>query len=552
MISTRATAQNRRASIPNKGETRGRLDNQNLCELEWRRALAEAEIHALKKIRGELEASQNLFSAFFDHSPGAYVLLDEEGRISGANAEAARLAGRKREKLRRLPFAALLQDEEADKFAKYLARCHKAGGNGSMADFHFQPKKGAAVPVQLRIAACAGGGRKSFLVAIVDLAERRRGEEALALAREFSDNLLETVRQPMAVLDEGLKITSANGAFAEYFQRSIHAAKGQAFEATLNLWWSGNPLRTALEKVLAGGEALENFPIEAEPPGLGRRALLLSARPMLRQRSLLVAFEDVTARKQVKELRHTNEELENRVQERTEALQKSYKEMESFCYSIAHDLREPLRGMAIFSHLLADEFGPQLGPRGGDYARRIQKGAQRMDRLIQDLLNYGRLNTMPISLVDVDLEAVYGEVLAQFQAQINVIRARVEKKNPLPRVHGHPVMLRVALSNLLSNALKFVDHGVRPRVTVACENKGAQIRLWIKDNGIGIAPDYQKTIFGVFQRLHVAEGYSGTGIGLALVRQCVERIGGSVGVESAPGRGSRFWLDVKKSSPAAR
>jgi PAS domain S-box-containing protein len=373
----------------------------------------------------------------------------------------------------------------------------------------------------------------------------------LAEAKEFSESIVETVSQPLVVLDVDFRIISVNRAFVEFFKQPADYVCGRVFDGLLNLWWSGNKLRDELERVLVKDRPLENFLLEIEPREIGKRVMLLNARRLHRESGspplILVAMEDITARKKAEvQLREMNADLEERVAARTRDLQRSYEQMESFCYSIAHDLRAPLRSMTGFSELLIEDFSAKMGPEGRNYAERIAKSSQRMDDLIKDLLSYGRLNTVSLPLAEVLLEDVFQDILRQHEKDIQDTGAVLHKKGQLPAVLGHRVMVHAVLANLISNALKFVAPGVQPKITVSAENRGANLRVWVADNGIGIAPENRAKIFGVFQRLHSTEHYPGTGIGLAIVAKGVERMGGQVGIESELGKGSRFWFELRR------
>jgi PAS domain S-box-containing protein len=524
--------------------------DEHLCALEWQQTISNVQIEALEKTRRELEDSANSFAALYEHGPVGYLTLDHTGCIRDANATACRLLGFNRDKLRHLPFTFMIHRDDVGRFLGHLGQCQKSKQR-LVTELRLQTNKKTIIPIQMVSAPFEKRGRKMFLTALVDLTHRQQNEEALASAKEFAESIVETIREPLAVLDADLKIVSINTAFARFFQRSEILIKGTFFEGLLNLWWSGNNLRSELEKVLIKNQPLENFEITVEPRKLGKRVLLLNARNLYERSGspahILIALEDITARKQAEEQLHTiNHELEKRVAARTAALEKSVQNMESFCYSIAHDLRAPLRSMRGFSELLGDMCGPQMEADAKDYLERIKKSAERMDQLILGLLNYGRLNTVDLPLANVDLEKVFQEALVHCQHDIEEKKARIEKLSELPLVRGHELTLKVSLTNLLSNAIKFVPPNVRPRIKVGCEHKDTCIRVWIEDNGIGIAPEYHQKIFGVFQRLHDAKSYPGTGIGLALVSRGIERIGGYTGVESAPGKGSRFWLELLK------
>ena len=249
-------------------------------------------------------------------------------------------------------------------------------------------------------------------------------------------------------------------------------------------------------------------------------------------------------RRLLDQVREMNVGLERRVEERTRALREANRELEAFGYSVSHDLRAPLRTLQGFSQALLEDYPAELPPKACKYLERIGVAAVRMDELIQDLLAYRRLSRSELRLEPLDLFGVVREACQQLQAAIEESRANVEIA-PLPAVCGHHGTLIQIFTNLFSNSLKFVSPGGRPAIRVSAEPRGALVRVWVADNGIGIAPEHQERVFEVFQRLHGLETYPGTGIGLAIVRRGAERLGGAAGVESEPGRGSRFWVDLK-------
>jgi PAS domain S-box-containing protein len=240
-------------------------------------------------------------------------------------------------------------------------------------------------------------------------------------------------------------------------------------------------------------------------------------------------------------------ELERRSQlleERTIQLQEINAAMEAFTYSVSHDLRAPLRSIWGYANALLEDYGASLPPEGQSYAQLIVTSARRMDDLITDLLAYSRLDTSDIQLSSVDLREAASEALLQVRQQISDSHAQI-KTGHFDVVRAHRPTLTQALSNLVSNAIKFVPPGVQPLITIYSEPAPDDcIRIWVKDNGIGIAPEHQARIFRPFERLHGIETYKGTGIGLAIVAKAVERMRGKVGVESTEGRGSAFWIDL--------
>jgi PAS domain S-box-containing protein len=268
---------------------------------------------------------------------------------------------------------------------------------------------------------------------------------------------------------------------------------------------------------------------------------------------------DITELRDVQEaLRQTQAELESEkrqlevtVEQRTAKLTEALGDLESFSYSIAHDMRAPLRSMRGFAELLASEHGESLDAEGREFSIRIANSAGRLDRLIQDVLAYSKVLRGEISLEPIDPAQLTREIVNAY-AHLQEPEAEIIIQEPMPCVRANPAALTQVVSNLLGNARKFVAPGVKPRITVRAENGGDRIRLWFEDNGIGIAPAARDGIFGMFQRAHSGNSYEGTGMGLAIVRKAVERMGGQVGVESEVNKGSRFWVELLAPAPDDR
>ena len=273
-------------------------------------------------------------------------------------------------------------------------------------------------------------------------------------------------------------------------------------------------------------------------------------RPLTMINAAKVAVRSRQRQYQVRDLLKERErilaDLEANVERRTSELRETNAQLEELVYSIAHDLRAPLRAMQGFSSLLVDAYGELLPAEGKNFAERIIRSAEAMDAITLDLLAYGRMARSDVTPGPVSVEAAWKAAVFQCEKAIEESRAILEVRRPLPTIQAQPAILTQVLANLLSNALKFVPQDVTPRITFRAEELGSAVRLWVEDNGIGISPEYQDRIFRVFERLNGSE-YQGTGIGLSIVRKGIERMGGSVGVESEAGQGSRFWIQLPKA-----
>lgn len=238
-------------------------------------------------------------------------------------------------------------------------------------------------------------------------------------------------------------------------------------------------------------------------------------------------------------------ELERRVAVRTEELDSSNRELDAFAYSVAHDLRAPLRAMHGFANAVQEDYAGALDEAGRKYLARIIAAANNMDVLIQDLLAYSRISRVRMALENVPLNEVVQEALADLAAEAQGSHASIRVEVPALMVQAHRATLKQVILNLVSNAIKFIAAGKQPIVCIRAHADNGQVKLAVADNGIGIAPAHYERIFNVFERLHGAESYPGTGVGLSIVKKGLVRMQGSISVESGPD-GSVFTATLKE------
>lgn len=367
--------------------------------------------------------------------------------------------------------------------------------------------------------------------------ERERLRVQLRRERDFSNAVLDTAGALVLVLDRAGRIVR--------FNRACEAASGYSSEeATGRILWelvqSGPEAQSARETFaeMVEGHVPRSSESCWETKQGDHRWIAWSHRALPDENGR--AEHIVSAGLDITERRRLEQELAGKVRRLSEV----NAELDAFAYSVSHDLRTPLRTMEGFARALLDDHAAGLDPDGLEFARRIVRSARDMDDLIRDLLAYSRLSQEEIHPEKVALGPLVHNVLTKLEAPIQERDARVRLDEPLPVVRGHHSTLFQVMENLLTNAIKFVSPGTRPRLHIGAEHRGGMVRIHVEDNGIGIEPREFERIFQALERLHGPEEYPGSGIGLALVAKGVDRMGGRVGVESTPGQGSRFWIEL--------
>ena len=557
-------------------------------------AQLQAEISERKQAETALRASEQRFRALFELGPVAVYSCDAEGVIKEYNRRAAELWGRAPAegtpverfcgsvKLFR-PDGAFLPHDECPMAEVLAGKIPEAIDREVL----IERPDGSRVTVVVNIRPLKDdcGIISGAINCFYDITERKRAEQALA----EKARLLDLSDDAIVVRDFSGSVTLWNKGAEKLYGWSSEEATGKKLDALLKIEFP-KPMSEIVAELQRDGQLVGEV---IQTTRNGRRVQALCRRVLDRgTASVLTSYTDITDRKQIEEeLRQAHAllaehagQLESVVAERTEELVASNHQLEAFVYTIAHDLRAPLRSMKTFSNILLEDESGALSPKGQDYALRINKSARFMDALLNDLLAFSRISQQKVDLTPVDLGPIVQEVQARLQSELQENNGRIEINGAWPSVLAHSPTLNQVLYNLVSNGLKFARPNVSPLIRIWAEEVNAplepkpistpaareketaqlnvhgelppakkesalpsrNVRIWVEDNGIGIAPQYQEQIFRVFIRLE-SNLYQGTGIGLAIVQTGIERMGGRVGVESTPGQGSRFWFELRKA-----
>lgn len=487
----------------------------------------------------------------FDRAPSAYHSLNADGVFVEINQTELEWLGYARDEVvgvRR--FADVLTDEGRRMFAANFPRL-LAEGRVDDLEFELIRRDGSTMPVLLSATAIrdASGRFVASRSTMFDLRGRRAGE--MARQRAFLRQVIDLDPSFIFAKDRDGRFVMANKAVADAYGTTTEAIIGRSDrDFNPDLSEVDHFRQDDLEVIDLGREKV--IPEERITDASGRtRWLQTIKRPLPASDGtgtlVLGVAVDITDRKRAEdEIRALNAQLEERVARRTRELEEANRELEAFSYSVSHDLRAPLRHIHGYVEMLTRAAEGQLSDKAQRYLSTIASASREMGVLIDDLLSFSRMARAELHEERVDLDAL----VAQCRSSLDTAGRAIDWQiGPLPAVCGDRAMLKQAVANLLDNAVKYT----RPRnpavisVAEAPSAGNGWVTVAVRDNGVGFDPAYADKLFGVFQRLHRADEFEGTGIGLANIRRIITRHGGRVWAESEPGRGASFYFTLRRA-----
>jgi PAS domain S-box-containing protein len=527
----------------------------------------ERAMSGLEERSAAARESEDRMFGIINSAMDAIITVDEQQRVVVFNTTAERTFGWPSADILGQPLDWLLPDRFRDSHRHSVRQFSETGDTarsmGRPGHLVGLRRSGEEFPVEATISQVTIGGAKLLTVILRDITASTEAERALRESEERFRLFVEGVHDyAILMLDEHGVIVAWNPGAERITGYAEAEVLGQSI---LVLYPSGErqPERIA-EELSRARQGSFHVEVRRQRKDGALFWAEVTTTPIHDERGTLRGFakltRDITERKvaqenlqrYARELEGIHAELEERVRQRTEALQEVNAELNAFAYSVSHDLRAPLRSMQGFAEALLEDYGERLDEVGRDYATRVVRASRRMDVLIQDLLAYSRVSRTGLDLQPVSVEQAVESALTQLDEPRARAAAHIELGTLDYWVLAHRVTLAQVLANLLSNSIKFVPPGETPHIAVFAERwHDDTVRVTVEDKGIGIPSEHVDRIFRVFERLHSHEAYPGTGIGLAIVRKAVERMGGRISVSSQPGEGSRFWIELPESSPDA-
>jgi PAS domain S-box-containing protein len=570
-------------------------------ELQVNQFELEIQNDELKQSREELSSLYRQQHELYNYTPTGYLSLDRNMIITNINDNGAKLFRLDKNKMLGRRFNRFISRDHLNKYYQTLAL---ADDTGKTQEAELQLKREKVFfNVQMEIIPVYGKDNEKYQIITTDITGSKQTSKTVEEALQQTESIINTVHEPLVVLDADIKVISANRSFYETFKVNPAETEGKLLYDLGNQQWNIPKLRQLLKDLPESSvfevEEIENFRTFeirdfecpntmcsaatknkkffedeenlrfSEPqktkffedfeiihffPTIGEKTLLLNARKIRidnHKPLILLAIEDITGYQQMEgklesdiSKENVNEqivELKNTIDE----LKRSNEELEKFAYVASHDLQEPLRTIASFTQLLEHRYKGKFDEDADEFMDYVVDAAIQMKNQIKGLLEYSRISMKGKEFQPLNIGDVLNQTIYNLKTSIKESNAKITC-DELPTVMGDEDQLQRVFQNLISNAIKFKKEDESPKIHISAHQneKNNEYVFNVSDNGIGIEEEYVERIFVIFQRLHTRDIYNGTGIGLSIVKRIIEQHGGRIWVESEAGKGSTFYFTI--------
>ncbi len=511
---------------------------------------------AFNEMLSRIEAAERaraFLAAIVESSDAAIIGKDLRGKVVSWNYGAERMFGYSGVEMIGQDIARILSPDRPDEEVRIV----EAIRQGNTRHFETVRLRKDGTPVEVSLIASPIRNPAGEILGISsiarDITETKRAERQLQESGARLAGIIESAMDAIISVDSEQRVTVFNAAAERMFRCKAAEALGRPLDDFIPAQFRASHRKDVEEFGRTGTTSRamghlrplsalradgEEFPIEAS----------ISQADVAGQKMFTVILRDITERQRAQEeIRRMNLELEDRVRARTAELTTANRELEAFTYSVAHDLRAPLRHIDAFSKILLEEYAANLPEEARRYLNTISNGSQHMSQLVDDLLNLARVGRQELKRQPVGLDRLLGEVVQGLKSE-TIGREIDWRIHPLPAVDCDPGLMKQVFANLLSNALKYSRPRARAVIEVGTLDSNGDTTIFVRDNGVGFNMKYADKLFGVFQRLHRAEEFEGTGVGLATVERIVRKHGGRVWAEGAVGKGAAFYFTLPNAS----
>ncbi|CAG0957807.1 MAG: PAS domain-containing sensor histidine kinase [Candidatus Methanoperedens sp.] len=510
-------------------------------ELQVHQIELEMQNEELQRAQRELEESRNRYSDLYDFAPVGYFTFDKNGLIIEVNLTAANKLGVERSFLIKKPFSLFISPGSKDVFYLYLRHVFRTNLKQAC-ELKLVDKKGVSFDIQLEsIPVQDGEGNSSYCRAVMsDITELKRTGEAIQDALAYAESIIDTIQEPLVILDSYQKVKKVNHAFYKTFKIPIEDTKDRSLYELGNGLWNIPRLKELLEEIISRKNQFKDFEVEQDFPDIGKKVMSLNACRLDRAGAdmILLAMEDITERKKLIELGLENERLRSANKTRSE-----------FLTIMSHELRTPLTAVIGYSIILRGNTQGKLNQKQSFFVDNILASGKHLLDLINNFLDLAKIEAGKLELVleEIFVIEILNDILKLFKENAQEHNLIIEKEfDPeLKSIKADRRAFKQILFNLMGNAIKFSkqEGGI---VTVSAKREGDMVKISVSDKGIGIKEEELRRLFQKFEQLDsgTSRKYEGTGLGLAITKQLVELHGGKITVESKYGQGSTFTFSL--------